>query len=90
MYRILSYALVFQKPLPIIIREAGLFMQKRIEKQYRSEMHLRYPSCISLAVIILEFNRLGIEVLLYHQSHLKGDGVLKLAQIQTRQLADLF
>ena len=35
-----------------------------------------------------EFDRLGIQVLLDHQRHFEGDGVLEFAQIQTRQLAD--
>ena len=32
---------------------------------------------------------LGAEVLLDHEGHLEGDGMLKLAEIQAGQLADL-
>ena len=36
-----------------------------------------------------ELGRLRIEIFFHHQCHLKGDGMLKLSQIQAGQLADL-
>ena len=36
-----------------------------------------------------ELGRLGIKIFLDHQCYLEGDGMLKLSQIQSRQLTDL-
>ena len=38
----------------------------------------------------LVFNTAGGQILLDHQCHLKGNGIVKLPQIQTGQLLDLF
>ena len=58
-------------------------------------MRLHFVStCISPSDVndklILELNGLGVEILLDHQRNLEGDCVLELAEIKSRQLADLF